>query len=96
VRKREFLTLLGGFAAWPWPQGSSVAQQSVKVPIVGFIGSGTPSTYSQRVSAFQHRLRELDRVEGRNVAIEYRWAEGATNVTLKSRPRLSGSKSMSS
>ena len=73
MRRREFIALLGGFAAWP-QLGN--AQELAKLPLVGFLGSGTPSTYSQWVTAFLQRLRELDRVEGRNIVIEYRWAEG--------------------
>ena len=73
MRRREFIALVGGFAAWPQ---FGKAQQLAKIPMVGFLGSGTPSTYSQWVTAFLQRLREHDRVEGRNIAIEYRWAEG--------------------
>jgi putative ABC transport system substrate-binding protein len=58
-----------------WPLAAH-AQQSARQPIIGFLGSGTPATYSRWVAAFVQRLRELDRVEGRNIAIEYRWAEG--------------------
>jgi putative ABC transport system substrate-binding protein len=58
-----------------WPLAAH-AQQSARLPIIGFLGSGTPATYSQWVVAFVQRLRELDRVEGRNIAMEYRWAEG--------------------
>jgi putative ABC transport system substrate-binding protein len=73
MRRREFIARLGGFAAW---SQSGNAQQLAKIPMVGFLGSGTRSTYSQWVTAFLQRLRELDRVEGRNITIEYRWAEG--------------------
>jgi putative ABC transport system substrate-binding protein len=58
-----------------WPLAAH-AQQSARLPIIGFLGSGTPATYSQWVVAFVQRLRELDRVEGLNIAMEYRWAEG--------------------
>jgi putative ABC transport system substrate-binding protein len=74
MRRREFFTLLGGAAAsWPLPLN---AQQSTKVPTVGYSGQSTPSTESQRVAAFVQRLRELGWIEGRTIAIEYRWAEG--------------------
>jgi putative ABC transport system substrate-binding protein len=73
MKRREFITLLGSFAAWPQV---GQTQQLAKMPVIGFLGSGTPSTYSQWVTAFLHRLHELDRVEGHNFAIEYRWAEG--------------------
>src|SRR5262249_60210080 len=73
VKRREFITLLGGAAAWPLAAG---AQQSGKVPIIGFLGASTPSAASQRIAAFVQRLRELGWIDGRTVAIEYRWGEG--------------------
>jgi putative tryptophan/tyrosine transport system substrate-binding protein len=72
MRRREFITLLGSAAAWPL---TARAQQAGKLPTIGFLGA-TPSVESQRVAAFVQRLRELAWVDGRNVAIEYRWAEG--------------------
>ncbi len=52
------------------------AQQLTKLPTIGFLGAGTLSTYGVWVTAFMQRLRELGWIEGRNIAIEYRWAEG--------------------
>jgi putative ABC transport system substrate-binding protein len=75
MRRREFITLLGGAAAWPL---AVQAQQPAKVPIIGFLGPGTPSAWSAWTAAFVQRLRELGWIEGRTVAIEYRWAEGST------------------
>src|SRR5262245_415701 len=72
MRRREFITLLGGAAAWPL----AARAQQPRLPTVGFVGAGTPSTYSQWVAAFVQRLRELAWIDGRNLAIEYRWAEG--------------------
>jgi putative ABC transport system substrate-binding protein len=73
VRRRDFITLLGGAAA-TWPLVAR-AQQPGKLPTIGFLGA-TPSSESQRVAAFVQRLRELAWIDGRNLAIEYRWAEG--------------------
>ena len=74
MKRREFITLLGGAAA-AWPVAAS-AQQAGKLPTIGFLGAATPSVASQLVAAFVQRLRELGWIEGRTVAIEYRWAEG--------------------
>jgi putative ABC transport system substrate-binding protein len=76
VKRREFITLLGSAAA-AWPLAAR-AQQPAKVPIIGFLGPGSPSAWSAWTAAFVQRLRELGWIEGRTVAIEYRWAEGST------------------
>jgi putative ABC transport system substrate-binding protein len=73
VKRREFITLLGGAAAWPL---AASAQQTGRVPTIGFLGSATPATQGQWVAAFVQRLRELGWVEGHNLTIDYRWAEG--------------------
>jgi putative tryptophan/tyrosine transport system substrate-binding protein len=74
MRRREFISLLSGTAAtWPFP---ARAQQSGKLPIIGVLGSSTPSGWSAWLAQFVQRLRELGWIEGRTVAIEYRWAEG--------------------
>jgi putative ABC transport system substrate-binding protein len=72
IRRREFIGRLGATAAWPL---AARAQQAGKLPTIGFLGA-SPSIESQRVAAFVQRLRELAWVDGRNLAIEYRWAEG--------------------
>ena len=72
--RRTFISLLGGAAAASWPLAAR-AQQPVKLPTIGFLGAA-PSIESQRVAAFVQRLRELAWIDGRNLAIEYRWAEG--------------------
>src|SRR5215467_14722890 len=76
MKRREFITLLGGAAA-AWPL-SVRAQQSAKLPTIGYLGSGTPATQSQWVAAFVQRMRELGLIEGRTIAVEYRWTEGRT------------------
>src|SRR6201997_1923737 len=76
MRRREFITLLGGAAA-VWPLAAH-AQQATKLPTIGFLGSSTLSAMSQWIAAFVQRLRELGWIEGRTIAIEYRWAEGRT------------------
>lgn len=77
LRRREFLALLGGAAAAlpVWPH-SAQAQQPGKIYTVGFLGATTPTIWSANVTAFLTRLRDLGWVDGRNLAIEYRWGEG--------------------
>ncbi len=72
MRRRQFITLLGGAAAWPL----AARAQQAKLPTIGFLGLNTPSSQSQWTAAFVQRLRELGWTEGRTIAIEYRWAEG--------------------
>jgi ABC-type uncharacterized transport system substrate-binding protein len=74
MRRRELITLIGG-AAVAWPLAAR-AQQTTKLPTVGFLGAGSPSGWSHWTAAFLQRPHELGWVEGRTIAIEYRWAEG--------------------
>jgi putative tryptophan/tyrosine transport system substrate-binding protein len=75
MRRREFITLFGAAAAASWPFAVR-AQQAGKLPTIGFLGAGSPSGWSNWTAAFLQRLHELGWVEGRTIAIEYRWAEG--------------------
>jgi ABC-type uncharacterized transport system substrate-binding protein len=74
LKRRDFITLLGGAAAWPIV---ARAQQGGKPATIGFLGPPTPAAASSWLTAFVQRLRELQWIEGRNVAIDHRWGEGS-------------------
>ena len=73
MRRRQFIIVLGGAAA-TWPFAAVRAQQSL--PVIGFVNSGSPDGYEPMVIAFRQGLKESGYVEGQNVVIEFRWAEG--------------------
>jgi ABC-type uncharacterized transport system substrate-binding protein len=73
IARRDFLVLVGGTAAWPL---AARAQQAGKLPTIGYLGGGGPTSQRAWVDAFVQRLRELGWIEGRTVAIEFRWGEG--------------------
>jgi putative ABC transport system substrate-binding protein len=72
MRRREFLTIIGGASAWPL---AARAQQPA-VPVIGFMGLETADRYADRLGPFHQGLKETGFVEGQNVAVEYRWAQG--------------------
>jgi putative tryptophan/tyrosine transport system substrate-binding protein len=76
MRRREFMSLMGGAAA-AWPL-SARAQQSL-MPVVGFVHGGSPETHARRAAAFRKGLNETGYVDGQNVTIEYHWLEGQYN-----------------
>jgi putative tryptophan/tyrosine transport system substrate-binding protein len=76
MRRRQFITFLGGAAtAWPF----AVRAQQLKLPTIGYLGATTAAAQKQWVDAFLQRLSELGWIEGRTVAIEYRWGEGRSD-----------------
>src|SRR5262245_61928772 len=78
MRRRQFITLLGGAAA-TWPLAARAQQPAKKLPTIGVLGSGAPSTLGPRVAVLVQRLRELGWNEDQTVRIEYRWAVGRSD-----------------
>jgi len=74
MKRREFITLLGGAVA-AWPRAARAQQQAGKVPRIGFLSLTSPSDRPPLLDAFRQGLRELGWVEGQNIVIDYRYAE---------------------
>jgi ABC-type uncharacterized transport system substrate-binding protein len=73
VKRREFIAVVCSVAAWPV---ALHAQQPTKLPLIGFLNSGSADAYADRITAFHQGLREHGYIEGQNVVVDYRWALG--------------------
>jgi len=72
MRRRKFIRLLGGIAAWPVTAGA----QQARMPVIGVLGGPTRAAYATNLASFHQGLKEAGYVEGQNLAVEHRWAEG--------------------
>jgi putative ABC transport system substrate-binding protein len=94
VRRREFITLLGGsVATWPF---AAHAQQPANIARIGFLGPASASSWADRLEAFRVSLRDLGYVEGQNIVIDSRWADEKYNRLPELQPSWSITRSTSS
>jgi putative ABC transport system substrate-binding protein len=76
MRRREFIGLIGGAATWP----VAVRAQQTAIPVIGLLHSASASTFAEHIPAFYKGLSEAGYVDGQNVTVEYRWAEGRNEI----------------
>ncbi len=75
MRRREFIRLLGTAAAWPL-----AARAATEIPVIGVLHAGAAGAFTKQIAAMRHTLKDSGRIEGENIAFEFRWANGRTDL----------------